>query len=384
MKISLFVPALMLSMQACVATADSKLSAPSSSTKISATGKNACAIAMQSVGTSNYATLRQGSQACNEAGDLVAKNFLILASRIRFRTDSELLLAKSNRDEKKRSKIENVLYVTAYTYGSTVAYREPRNVAVMLSRLATWKPTVYHGYNPGWNYTRLPQEIDFNETYARHRANLVARLNYFIALVGNDEFFKNFLQIEEIQASHVKRGGLSTEKFKVRIDVNRKMTGIIDRLSLEKPKYNLPPKARINPDANFRQIFAGVNGPKKRGYKMFFARQEAQVSWLGYTLKRAELANLLRKVDFDTQFLIAVSAGQVKRGTGSAILTDLSLGKKRYQPSYTLGIGVMPPNCSAPTALLFPFAVAVAPLPNKNTKRVYRGKREFGFYDGCD
>jgi hypothetical protein len=79
------------------------------------------------------------------------------------------------------------------------------------------------------------------------------------------------------------------------------MNRVIERIG----KPEMPPERPFvftpDPDADFKQVFVGFNGPEHGGATLIQSRSEATASWLSSSLSVHDLDRILLQVNFDSK-----------------------------------------------------------------------------------
>jgi hypothetical protein len=135
------------------------------------------------------------------------------------------------------------------------------------------------------------------------------------------------------------------------------------------------------PDAIFKQLHIGANGPSSIGASTFESRSDVMDSWVARSLTPKQLGDIFNQVNFEKQILVSLSYGKRINTTGTIHVADVRLNSKSEVLTISGRIGVNEEDCKNPHADSYPFALAVASRPERVP--AYPGYFIQNFPDGC-
>lgn len=135
------------------------------------------------------------------------------------------------------------------------------------------------------------------------------------------------------------------------------------------------------PDADFEQLYTGVNGPRSGGASVFQSEDAVVKSWIAKSLSQDELAVLLDQIDFEKKILVALSIGKRTTATGTFHISNVNYNSIHKSLNITGLIGVIAEGCDKPHSEAYPFALAISPRPA--TVPTSPGSYRQNFPDGC-
>jgi hypothetical protein len=329
----------------------------------------------------NASQLFEGSALCVNEKRSFDATFLQIAGQIRAMTDMESLIPKKDEDKLKGASLYGQLFYVNGGAGDREVYRDPAITQKLLERIDAWMPGFPTDYDPGWQYKKRPSETAYSESVKYTKADRVAQLRWYATLVRNDEYYAAESEVAEIQKRNPRGIVAGSADYERMQQLSASMNKIV--ASVGKP--DLPPqrpfKFEPDPDASFKQLFVGFNGPAIPGVTLIQNRPEAARSWLGSSLSEADFKAILAQINFDSQVLIAFAIGKRTGATGQVYVTDASYNTLLSAFSIQAAIGVDVEDCKFGTVESYPYAVVVAARPPVVPKYPGYGVSNFG--DGC-
>jgi hypothetical protein len=206
-------------------------------------------------------------------------------------------------------------------------------------------------------------------------------LRGYAALTRNDQYYAAETELAEIQRRNPK-GIVTGSSDAARVqELSQVMSGIsagIKQPDLPKPR---PFVFTPDPDADFKQVLVGFDGPEGPGVTVIRSESDAAGSWLSSAISPDDLQKVLAEIHFDSQILVAFAIGKMESVTGQVFVTDVSYDALFNSFSVAARVGVNEPDCNFAHARSYPFAVVIAKRP----PRVPLGSGyDIGnFGDGC-
>lgn len=334
-----------------------------------------CELAQNHLSILNFETLLASANSCERIGDEESATYFLLLSQLRFQLDVELLFPVNDTAKAERSKRHSQLRLRAAGSGPDTIYRIDKLRIRLFERISKTNLLIRPGYNPGWDYKRLPDEDDTQETFDRHRHNKLQKLRYLSKLLSNDEYYFVKRKFVELNRSFNVKDWRDSQA--VLSELNRLET----RMNLPAPTLREPNKIRVDPDADFQQIYVGFNGPSNPETKVFTGPEEfKKATWIPKALSGDQISEILSKVAFKNQVLIAIALGSHSRGTGNVIVTDLTMNSRNRIVSYKAFIGRISNDCRYSSATSYPFVIATK---FRSATSIYGSKLQSNFSDGC-
>jgi len=145
-----------------------------------------------------------------------------------------------------------------------------------------------------------PSEAEYDDSIKYQKSYRVAQLRGYALLVRNKEYYVAESELADIQRRNPK-GIVTGTSDGVR---SQELLQTMSRLSESVGKPDLP-KARLfvltpDPDADFKQVFVGFNGPERGGVTVIRSESDAASSWLASAVSPDDLKKLLAQVHFDS------------------------------------------------------------------------------------
>jgi hypothetical protein len=180
---------------------------------------------------------------------------------------------------------------------------------------------------------------------------------------ANDDHYSAEGELGEIQ----KRNPRGIVKGTGDYERVQQLLAAMRRVSDKAGKPDLPPEPLFSfvpdPDADFKQLYVGFDGPEHPSVTIFDNRQDATSSWLSSAMEPSDLVSALAQVNFDSQILVALAAGERASATAKVFVTDASYNSLLHSFMVDGAVGVNADDCTIGHVRSFPFAVAVAKRP---------------------
>jgi hypothetical protein len=340
-----------------------------------------CSNSLDRAAQLNATQLFDASATCGAEKRAFEATLLMIEGQIRAMTDMELLAPKTDQDQILGAKLYWKIFYVSGGAGDPALYRDPTKMAELLQRIDLWRPIFPADYDPGWQYKRRPTEVAYDDSVKYQKSYRIAQLRWYAALVRNDKYYAAQTELAEIQGRNPK-GVVTGSSDGARA---HELLGLMSSISAEVPQPELP-KARPfeftpDPEADFKQVLVGFNGPETPGVTVIRSESAATGSWLSSAVSPDDLRKLLAQAHFDSQILVAFAAGKRESATGQVVVTDVSYNA--LLDSFTVAgrVGVNEPDCSLGTSKSYPFAVVIAKRPPKIPRGSGYDVANFG--DGC-
>jgi hypothetical protein len=303
-----------------------------------------CVEAVANVESSNGFVLFLGADSCLREGREQDGAFLSWAGQ--HRSVIDMLMFDPSAEERER-----VVAGLERRIAPAELYRDEAAAARLIARLRDWRPRLVEGYDPGWARRANPNVENFDFFVGELKPTLVAQLEREVLLMRTDEYYAATTELNEIQrrspAIEVDSDRGRAEQLKARLLEMRKSVPIVDQ------------NDRRDPNAPFRQVFMGMNGPSRSGWSVFASRREVLGSWVARALSAEELASVLEQVDFDEQVLFSFNVGEAYTATGKVYIGRLLFDSKMRLRGADARVGLNEPGCNDAPGSLYPFALAV-------------------------
>ncbi len=252
----------------------------------------------------------------------------------------------------------------------------------LFRRLENWNPSYSDAYDPGWRKHDTGEAARYDAVFGKQKAYRLALLRNHVTLINNAEYGAAKRELTALNERTKGRLTGGSEDFKRWSALKIKLARLKRRLVTPVPK---PESQRVRPqpaegDPNFRQIYSGWNGPKHKSIIVLEDKTEVAASWLAKALTEEELSEVLSKVDFSSQALVAFGIGKRTTATGSLFFT-----KTPEQSPVTyliMRVGVNEQACDRAQASSYPFALAVVER-SAMTRSASSNNLQANFGDGC-
>jgi hypothetical protein len=210
----------------------------------------------------NYRQLLDAAAACDGENRPVDARYFYLLSQIRIAVDSELLYRRGKNGVKMWEALGVFRAYRGGGDGPDEFYRDGQRAKKLFSDLLAWRAQILPGYSPGWDYKRLPPADFVKEVSDRTVFNRVAELKWATLLLRNDVYYLARKRTDELFRAN--NGKLSpntpaSAEFKI---LRAKKAAVRQKLRASRPIFRSPKQIYVDPDADFRPLFVGKNGPK--------------------------------------------------------------------------------------------------------------------------
>lgn len=344
----------------------------------------ACNDVMGKVHSLNAYELWQGANVCGRADDLNRATFLILSGQIRAMTDMGVLTPASDEDEIQVGELYGKLYYQSGGSGDDEIYRDVKQTSLLFSALQDWSPRLTNSYDPGWKYKSTVKAKKYGQMLACQKAIRIEKLKRYASLVLNDNYYKASKELNALRANNP--GSMT-----VGSEVEKQFNAIMSRMRevstdksapMENPKAcEFAQKYEPDPDADFSQLYIGANGHRGSEASVYASREQVIGSWISKSLSPEKLTEVLGHVNFERQILVSLSFGKRQNATGTIYISGIDYNSLLESLSISGLIGVNKSDCEEPNADSYPFALAVAPRPEKIPTN--RGMFSQNFGDSC-
>lgn len=341
----------------------------------------------ESMGTSevlNSYGLWKGADACSKYDLKLETNYLLLIGQIRAMTDMVVLKPISDEEGVKVGELYGILYYKTGGAGFEEIYRDPKTYETLINLIEKWTPTLSADYAPGWIYKSKVDHSFYISMVECQKAVRLSKLKWYSSLIQNNEYYELSNKLDKIRTDNPGAFKAGTKAYENYQKLNAKMNAISSTTPL--PSNN-PKECQFikpyqpDPNASFKQVFKGYNGPENSSAKAFNSDVELKKSWVAKALKSTELNSLLNRVDFNKQIVVALSFGKRETATGTIYISNVKYNTVYKSLTISGLIGVNQKGCSEKRIKSFPFALAIAERPS--TISDYPGFSIQNFPDGC-
>lgn len=318
-----------------------------------------CARLAAAAGTQNSKALFEAIGVCVEEEQKEEANYLLMVAQIRAMADIGALTPADERDPV-LIELAGLIYSGMGGLGYDEVYRDPAAVDRLAGRVEATQIGFTSGYDPGWAY-KPDSKIDiYDAIAAAARQQRIWQMRNFALLMQNDAYYEAHLAHSELMRQHdVFAEGTPEYEESLRLSA-LKSEAAASVVQLPPPQIELP-YARLNepdPDAQFRQIATGFNGPDEYGVDIFVSAADAEASWLAQAYPADQLDSLLAGVDFDREVLAAYKVGQRVNASGAVIIRELEYDARFDGYSISIRVGVAEAPCEGRPVESYPFALA--------------------------
>lgn len=302
---------------------------------------------------------------CLREGERAEAAFLMIAGQIRFQVDSITHAPADDINTMKMEKLPELVPPSIERRLVDEVFRDPALKDRLFSLLESWSPVFYEGYYPGWEYISHSGVEKYREWLRDHTEYRVKTIKRYARQIGSDEY--QALHSELLELFRRNGGSLSEGS-----EEERRAQRLLNAMSLiaedvdpslvvpgGRDRFNYEP----DPNASYKQLHAGWNGPSSVGVVIFDNEKTVKSSWLSRALSEKELRALISEVDFADQILVAFAAGEQVAATGSLYLTDIVYDPLSRSLQVTGKVGAVVRDCPISGMNSYPFAVAVAVKP---------------------
>jgi hypothetical protein len=340
-----------------------------------------CSDFLAQSGQLNAQALFRGAEPCMAEKRSFDATLLQIEGQIRAIVDLASLTPKTDEDKMLGAKLYGQIFYATGGAGDREIYRDRELTKKLFDQIEAWTPILGADYDPGWQYRRSPALSEYNNSIKYQKSARLAQLRWYASLERNDEYYSAESELAEIQKRNP-RGIITGTADHERV---QQLLAVMRRVSERLGKPDLPPEPPFSfepdPDADFKQLYVGFDGPETPGVTLFDNRQDATGSWLSSAMEPSELASVLAQVNFDSQILVALAVGERVSATGRVFVTDASYNTVLHSLFVNGAVGVNADDCKIGHVRSFPFAVVVAKRPPVIPKFPGYGLLNFG--DGC-
>lgn len=329
----------------------------------------------------NATQLFDAARTCGAEKRPFEATLLMIEGQIRAMADMDLLAPKTDQDQLQAAKLYGTLFYVAGGAGDRDLYRDSAKTTQLFQQIDLWVPAFPTDYDPGWQHKKRPTEAAYDESINYAKSYRVAQLRGYAALERNDQYYAAETELFEIQMRNPKGIVTGSSDGARAQELSQVMSSIgagIKQPALPKPR---PFVFTPDPDADFKQVLVGFNGPKGPGVTVIRSAADAAGSWLSSALSPDDLKKLLAEVRFDSQIVVAFAAGKAETATGQMFITDVSYNALIDSFSVAARIGVNEEDCHFGRTESYPFAVVIAKRPPKIPNGSGYDVGNFG--DGC-
>jgi hypothetical protein len=348
-------------MAALITLAGCAMTAPGAARETAQTPAEICATAVRSAATLNGSALFAGATTCAQTERKEDANFLILLGQIRALSDLTILTPSDEESTTRAGQLYAQIYYQFGGLGFDEVYRTAAGVSALEQRVRAVNITFAPGYDPGWAY-RSSSKIDIYDAIVTNtREQRLWQMRSMALRLQDEEYYAAHQALGELQRANptFQEGTPAYEELG---RLNARMEAAARGIPELPPPEDTTPYARLNePDADLmtRQVASGFNGPASTETYLFRSEAELRASWLARALPASELATLIERTDFSSQWLVALSVGQ--RMNASSQISLSSLDYSSTFSSYSIGvrIGVVSETCGVDFAASYPFVVGI-------------------------
>lgn len=310
--------------------------------------------------------------------------YLLLAGQIRGMTDMSVLEPASDEDEIKVGELYGALYYQFGGSGDEELLRDQERTSNLFRELRSWNPVLVETYDPGWSYKSNVDVNYYANMIACQREVRIAKLEWYAGLVRNDDYYEARQELREFQAANPGATTVGTDEYDTVQEITARMKSHASDMpmpSQSPPECEFAMHYAPDPDANFKQLYTGGNGPSGSGAAIFETPDEVMSSWIAQALSAKELGKLLGEVDFANQIVVSLTFGERQNATGTIYLSEVDYNSIHESLQVSGLIGVTESGCDEPYAKSYPFVLGVAPRPE--TVPSVPGMFLQNFGDGC-
>ena len=340
-----------------------------------------CSDFLAQSGELNAQALFRGAEPCMAEKRSFDATLLQIEGQIRAIVDLASLTPKTDEDKMLGAKLYGQIFYATGGAGDREIYRDRELTQKLFDQIEAWTPILGADYDPGWQYRRSPGLSEYNKSIKYQKSVRLAQLHWYASLERNDDYYSAEGELGEIQ----KRNSRGIVKGTGDYERVQQLLAAMRRVSDKAGKPDLPPEPPFSfvpdPDADFKQLYVGFDGPEHPGVTVFDNRRDATGSWLSSAMEPTELASVLARVNFDSQILVALAVGERISATGRVFVTEASYDSLLHSLMVNGAVGVNADDCKIGHVRSFPFAVVVAKRPPVIPKSSGYGLSNFG--DGC-
>lgn len=327
-----------------------------------------CEQALLLLESSNALELFRASVDCQSHGTPIDQALLRALGQIRGGTDLELFKPADDFEE---IVLAQFAIAMVYQFGELVDpkyFRDPAFVLTLQDQVNMWVPFLESDYHPGWNYRNEIDSQAYLETLDKLRNEYLADISLQAKILQNDRYFSAYEESREIMARN--SGSLSPddadyERYRQLSLVVADVASGIRAVASEAGDDRLMSEGGFEPHETdpFLQVYTGLNGPENYSTDTFFTPSDVRSSWVGEAIDSRQLEELLDRVDFSGQVLVAFASGFRGNTSGKIYITDASYNAILNNWSITGRVGVNQDGCGFTPEKQYPFAIAIAEKP---------------------
>jgi hypothetical protein len=337
------------------------MTAPGVAQETAHASAEACANAVRSAATLNGSALFAGATSCAQAERKEDANFLILVGQVRAMSDLTILTPSDEENATRASQLYGQIYYQFGGLGFDDIYRTAAGVSTLEQRVRAVNIAFAPGYDPGWTY-RTSSKIDiYDAIVANTREQRLWQMRSMALRLQDDEYYAAHQALGELQrANRVFQEGTPASEELQRL--NARMEEAARDIPELPPPEDTTPYARLNepdPEMMTRQVAAGFNGPAEAETYLFRSEAELRASWLARALPASDLAALIERTDFNSQWLVAMSIGRRMNASNQIQLSSLDYSSSFPGYSIAVRVGVVPESCGVSFTASYPFVVGV-------------------------
>ena len=332
----------------------------------------------------NSYDLWNGAGDCSKANLKLETNYLLLIGQIRAMTDMTVLEPISDEEGVKLSELYGILYYKTGGSGFEEIYRDPKSYEKLIKRIKNWNPTLSTEYAPGWIYKSNIDPSYYSKMTECQKIVRLSKLKWYSDLIQNNEYYELSKKLDKLKTDNPGAFKAGSEAYNSYQKLSAKMNAISSKIPI--PSNNPKECSFIkpyepDPNASFKQVFKGYNGPANSSAKAFSSDVELKESWVAKALNSTELKSILEKVDFNKQIVVALSFGKRETATGTIHISNVKYNTVYKSLTISGLIGVNQKDCTENRLESFPFALAIAERPQ--TISDHPGLSIHNFPDGC-
>jgi hypothetical protein len=114
----------------------------------------------------------------------------------------------------------------------------------------------------------------------------------------------------------------------------------------------------------YRQVYAGTNGPERIGAQYFLSESDVDRSWIMHALDPQSYQKIVAQVNFNSQIIVALTAGKVYSFSGNIKIVSVNqyLGVDDRPLNFVIKVGVLQDKCRV-MGNSTPFILAIVDRP---------------------
>ncbi len=337
-----------------------------------------CAAAITDQLGRNALELGAASKACDEEDHSEDAAFLNVLARIRASADLILLPPQNLLELSEREDFREA-FASASDFVDEELARNPERFAVLLDRVRQADLSIPIAYDPGWVVVDSDKRELYAEVINGLRTDHLALESYVAKLVRDDAYFAAYLERVAILASIRENDAQFPERFG---EVTEIMQARIDILG-DPPTATAVPWRKVyepGPSVPFTVLHRGFNGPVQNDTLLFRSASEVQQSWVGNALSEGELAQILLRIDFETEVLGGYAVGEMSNASENLFVTEFGPNENFGGHSIAVRVGVVGEHCDFEESQSYPFVLVKA---SSNTEEGLNSTSRANYPDQC-